>query len=279
MSKKTESIEVRLSPELKERLTNLGAERGEAMSAIVRSLVEREVDQETSSSAPFSNSKKGHPTMPKIFRTPRKAFTSSAVALSALIALGLGLNIMTINVATAHEDLAALFKDADLDKDGSVDEAEFAQFFEMGEITDEDIDLANMNADFDLPAVCKNDEAALIALEDDIDMDQEVATFFAEIDGNKDGKVGLEEMLASLKANALEEFTTLDSNKDGAITLSEFLVVAETDLSTPEVTQSISAPCLKATIAMDEVLLTEEFGEIDINGDFMLTLDEFQNPV
>lgn len=218
--------------------------------------------------------------MPNFFRSPRKAFTSSAVALSMLIALGLGLNTMTINVATAQEDFAALFKEADQNKDGSVDAAEFTAFFnsDIGAIED-DMAHDDMLMEFDLPEACAKDEDAFAAFDADINPDQEITEFFAEIDRDKNGKVDLEEMLTSLKDSAQEEFNKLDADKNGEIKLSEFLTLAQTDPFAASIAKDISAECLQAAIALDEQLLAEEFAEIDVNGDSVLSLEEFQNPV
>lgn len=270
MSKKTESIEVRLSPELKQSLNELGTQRGQAMSSIVRSLVEQEIAGSTS----FSPQQKGQKPMPQFFKIPQTSFKSGVLALSTLIALGIGLNTMTINVAAANEDVTHLFEEADTDGNGVVTTDEFNVFFEedIADAADDAMDLE----DIKVPLACEADLAIIRNHDWSLDVQQEAVEFFAEMDQNKDGKLDLQEVVTNFETSARSEFYALDTDKNGVVRLSEFLTIAKTDTLPKALSEKVSSRCQQAIAAEEEFFLAEEFAELDENEDFVLSLVEYQ---
>jgi len=290
MSKKTESIEFRLSPELKEKLSQLGTERGKAMSVIVRDLVEQEVSQSTSKANPgqapfFPSNQRRLPTMTKQFTKSYPTFKSTAFAAGVLMAMGIGFNAMTINVAAAHDDIAYLFEKADANSNGEVDAQEFKTFaiseFELEDGADalsEEAE-AEFNALY-LPAACIDDLGAFEAMAtEDIELDQEISAFFEELDQNADGKLTLSEVTDKIESDAQTEFSAIDGNGDGLIILAEFLTIAsmefEEALQGEEGLPTLSEACKTSLVGQEQAFLAEEFVFLDANEDGVITLDEY----
>ncbi|WP_166416018.1 EF-hand domain-containing protein [Cochlodiniinecator piscidefendens] len=261
MSKKTETIEVRLSPELKAELAKLGQERDQPMSAIVRDLVTRELGGAN------DPKHKGIVAMAKSTGTLR----AGALATAIVLGLGVSLNAVTLSTATASEDIREMFTEADANNDGTVTRAEFDAFL-MADVMDEE------EEHDDIPAICHADferlEAQDAAMVDD-DFSNELTAFFGEMDGNGDGVLNFDEVWSAMQSEAQNEFNELDANNDLRVTQDEFNAALTNDAELTTFTAQLTPDCSSALMAEISYELTEEFAELDVSRDGAISLPEF----
>jgi len=261
-SKKTETIEVRLSPELKSALGNLSRGEGRSMSDMVRSLIEGEVE------GPRHSTQTGDRIM--AFPKTNPWLRPLAVALP-ILAMAMIYLVTAQSSATASEEARVFFAELDRDGNDRVTQDEVETFLSMEGWTpdpacgtqDEDpCTLAEMatlqleRVDSDGDGVAVFDEVAAIILRDR-------AADFLDIDFDENGLISLDELVAAevywiaeepeiateegielseacvnqlrreelagiaqicgFEAEARIEMAIFDANRDGRVSLMEFL--------------------------------------------------------
>jgi|GEM_PF-6344987 len=214
MTKKTETIEIRVSREMKSDLTAMCEHRGEPVSQVLRTLVARELTAQTSGA-------KGPADMATSQMNTLKKITASAFAVTAL---AVGWNVMTQPSVMAQADVRATFAMLDVNDDGVVTADEFAQAetrqrMEAEAEFEADVAIANR-----LSKTCQA-ELKRAELANGLDFDE---GDFKNADANNDGKIGFNELLIAYTVTRKEEFSFLDQDKDGFLTKSEFLAEPET---------------------------------------------------
>lgn len=254
MSKKTETLELRLSPELKEALNEISQARNTPMSQIVRSLVEREI-------SPQVTSQKGKDLM-MITPTWTKMLAAS-VCILGLASLSLFSNTSS---AAALATARVTFAEFDLNADGKVTPDEFATveaaWFVGDDVTDEPA----------LPAACDS-----FFQDDDIVESDEG---FASYDLNDDGKITFEEVSVTTEAMLTVEFLSLDHNGNGLLSADELSSIGVT--ADELISDGLDAQCAAALVAQEQEWLADDmqsnasfYASIDTNRDGHVTISEF----
>lgn len=219
MSKKTETIEVRVSPELKTSLSKVSEDRGQSMSETIRALVTEEIAQ-----ASRSLDEIGDESMAKAITSKWKHYSLSG---AALIALALLWNGMTQPTVMAKAEVRMTFAELDLDDDGKITKSEFEAF-----VAKSQKEIERMTTDIEsklrLPEVCKTDFLQVLH-----GMPEEQFPSMSEFqsaDRNKDNQLSYDELEAAMLEDARNEFKFLDQNKDGLLTLDEFRTDVDRDV-------------------------------------------------
>lgn len=254
MSKKTESIEIRVSPEEKSALQAQCAAEGKTMSGYLR-------DQITS--VDRCDTAQGTPMMKRLLSA-----RTSALALPLLMLPGLYL--MAGNTpAAASQEAREMFAEIDANGDGVVTAAEYnAAVFGW--------EPEEQPTDFVPPAACAGDEIDWSVADDPMNV--------AVVDSDGDAKISFEELGTSLQRERVETFLDIDRDADGIVTLTEALAEARFEVSDEMV--GISPACLAAIEKLEVELDGEEDGlspeefarmfiaSFDVNRDGALTLQE-----
>ncbi|WP_424941795.1 hypothetical protein [Aliiroseovarius crassostreae] len=273
MSKKTESIEFRLSPELKEDLARRSASEGQTMSGYLRDLVADDMTGGVLSA-------KGDPVMTKLF--PKSVTRFSLMALPALLLAG-GYMISAGMVAQASPEARMTFAEMDVNGDGLISEEEFFGYA-MG-----DMDEAPA-----LPAACAGTDIAK-------DFETPTQDFLREelglLDANADKSISFDELAASIARDKAEMFLEADLDGNGFVTAEEMVQVtsdegmSETETKDVADELGITVECLAALDEQDlmddqELVLESDeaiddaemarlmIAEFDENRDGRLTLTE-----
>ncbi len=239
MTKKTESLELRLSPELKDALSNVSKSRGAPMSQIVRSLVEREVNGGSQATIAEKGSIMTNPTFARV--------AAASVIILGIASLSL---VAETSPASAGATARMTFAEFDRDGDGAVTPDEFNAV-----MTGWDADIVEEDDAFVLPAAC---DAVF-----DNDADEEIGSdaLFAEYDLDQNGTVSFAEVKIATEAQLTIEFQDADQNGDGLLSMDEAtdrpLTVAEL------VAAEIPNACAEALVAQDAEMRAEHDGEFD----------------
>ncbi len=228
MSKKTESIEIRLSPELKSALSRVSDGKGRTMSDMVRGLIEGEVEGRG-----HSQPQTMEPVMLK--STYTRALRGLVFALP-ILALALVYLVSAQTPAIANAEIRVFFSEVDENGDGRITLPEVETFL-----------VDDWQADPD----CATDE-------------DEPCTLFAyaelqlnRADGDGSADVSYAEFEAVNIRDRAEDFLHADIDENGLITLDEIVAielhwalefeeVAEDDMA------RLSAACL-AQVEAEEV--------------------------
>lgn len=193
MSKKTESLEIRVSPELKTELQRMSAARDRTMSDVVRDLIARQIDGRGPNPTLESE-----PIM--IRNTSRHLLRAGLVALPAL-ALGLVYTATLQTPAVASTEARIFFAELDQNRDGSVSAEEYAHFLTVEE-------------DFIAEPDCNEQGEPCSA--------EELATAEVDrIDADGDGSVSYAELEAVILRGLAEEFLDFDIDENGFVTPDE----------------------------------------------------------
>ncbi len=265
MSKKTETLEVRVSPELKARFTAVSRERGQPMSHIIRHLMQQEID----SYAPDPH-QHGVRAM-----NSWKLHRFGTIAASGLVVLGLALamNAATQSTVSARADVRVTFAEMDVNDDGKITQQEYETFWkQMEEDFEQEEDIAHAD---DTPAACKADFAKLEELDRHHGHDQYRYDFSA-VDGNKDGAVRYAELQSAFDVMHTAEFREIDRNQDAFLDTGELMRAFQED------EPSLSKACKDAMLEShpdafefhedDARLILAQFDE---NRDRKISLQEF----
>lgn len=274
MSKKTESIEFRLSPELKEDLAQRSAASGQTMSGYLRNLVSDDMTGGVSSA-------KGDPDMTTLF--PKSVTRLSLMALPALLLAG-GYMVSSGMVAQASPEVRLAFAEMDVNGDGKVTEAEYIAVF-----TGTDLGMPP------LPAACKG---TAVETEFNQPLEAVMREELQSIDANADKLISYDELSAFMMRDVAEMFLEADADGNGFVTQAEVIAVENAEpmnaeeLAEAEAESGISSACIAALEAEDRTpFLTIELGgdeadlsdeaaarlfiaEYDENRDGRLSLDE-----
>ncbi|MCV6593286.1 MAG: EF-hand domain-containing protein [Silicimonas sp.] len=252
MSKRTESIEIRVSPEEKSALQAQSAAQGKTMSGYLRDQITSDGRCDTAQGT----------TMMKRLLSAR----TSALALPLLMLPGLYLMAGNTS-ATASQEAREIFAEIDANGDGVVTAAEynsavFGWETEGGEA-------------FEPPAACAEDEIEWEFADDPMNV--------AVVDSDGDAKITFEELDTSLQRERVETFLHIDHDGDGIVTMAEVMGEARHE-EAEEV--GVSPACLAALEALEaepvgegDDMSPEEFARhfiaaYDVNRDGMLTLKE-----
>ncbi|MEM6610410.1 MAG: hypothetical protein AAF689_17760 [Pseudomonadota bacterium] len=194
-SKKTETIEIRLSPELKSALSDLSQGRGHSMSEMVRTMIEGEVG--------------GWAVQPSIgasemtLPTSRRFVRAIAFALPVL-ALGLIYALTAQSPAVASEEARVYFAELDADADARVTLPEISAFLtEDGWQPD---------------PVCGTDaagpdEPCTLAAMAEMQLNR--------VDSDRDGAVSFSELSAVLLRDRAADFLDMDFDENGFLSADE----------------------------------------------------------
>ncbi len=264
MTKKTESLELRLSPELKDALSNVSKSRGAPMSQIVRSLVEREINGGSQSTPVEKGS---------IMTTP----TFARVAVASAVILGIASLTLVAETSPASAGATARMTFAEFDRngDGAVTPDEFNTV-----VTGWDTAVVEEGDPFAIPAACE-------AVFDDAE-DQEANSndLFAEFDLDQDGTVSFAEVSVATEAQLTMQFHDADENGDGLLSMDETL---DQPLNVADlVAEDISGDCAEALVAQEAEFMAEygedfddpveqriQFAVMDVNMDGHITMTEY----
>lgn len=275
MSKKTETIELRVSPELKAELARRAQAENTTMSGYLRARI-------TSDGAGRGASRSA------------SAASRTALAMLPVAAIAGVLALTGSGAAIATPEVRATFSEMDANGDGTITQDEYRAYLAN------DIALSAELAEPEgLPAACAADMGTLLK-PSSAELKQEAEKGFAEVDLNKDGRVTYEELLAQYQRDMAEEFLALDSNRDGFLTAQELSAQFAAEMADPGLSDDpaedlgLSPACI-AALRADEAaggpsfgdagaaLSPEELeaearimiGEFDTDGDGKLSLAEF----
>lgn len=259
MSKKTETIELRVSPELKSELRALSDERGRSVSDLVRELIGRELDG-AADPQPVSGGS------PMTHRPLRRA---GRLALAALPILGLAMlySLPGQRPAVASPEIRVTFAELDRNGDGAITEPEFAAAMAAAPLPP-------------VPAACAGTWLEHEALRTPADI---VRDEMAYLDANADGTITYDELEARLIAERADEFLQLDADGDGFVTLDEARVAMSDELARDDglgVACSAALEAQEAAALGGEALPAEEaarleIAAVDADRDGRVTLEEY----
>lgn len=244
MSKKTETIEIRLSPEEKAALAEKSGAAGLSMSQYVRDLVETGAPKGTAKGPNFM---------------ANRTFRTSLLAAIPVAAAAFVYSFAATAPVHATSEARITFAELDRDGDGAITEAEFTAI-----MTEEE-------EAFPLPAACTGTE---IEAEMSAPLADRVKEEMAYLDSNGDGTVAYEELAAVLTRERAEEFLDTDANEDGFVTLPELKNAFAEDAPEEEpLTEEEKA--LDACFAALDAEEVEEWGITDLETDLRLYMAEF----
>jgi Ca2+-binding EF-hand superfamily protein len=229
MTKKTASIEIRISPEDKQALADRCQEEGASMSSFVRDVLFRELNPQTQTDGEHDMSR-------------MKSSIGMRMGLASLPVLALaGVYLVSSNqmaVASAEDRMA--FAELDRNGDGLLSQQEYEGMAEF------DDDMAAEDSE-ELPAACSPYAASLTASHE-----QEMQEMHY-LDLNGDTMISYEEFAKAMHKERLEIFREFDANADGFVTEAEVLKQMQPPSADKlAVELGIDQDCAKALIAMEE---------------------------
>lgn len=213
MSKKTESIELRLSPELKAELAQRAQAENTTMSGYLRARI-------------ASDGSEGG-TSPSTGAIPMTNTVTSRIAL-ALLPVAAVAGVLTLTgtgAAVATPDVRVTFAEMDGNGDGTITQDEYRAYMADGLAIEPD-----MTGPDAIPAACAADLEGLLD-PSSADLDKEAADGFAQVDFDKNGVVTFEELLGDYQRGMAEEFLAQDTNGDGYLTQPEVAALFSADLT------------------------------------------------
>ena len=257
MSKKTEQIEIRMSPELKGALSDLAKRRDRSMSDLVRGMIDAEV-QGTRMEPPLT----GDMTMQRYNPFPHALRT--AVFVLPVLALAATYLLSANSPVSASAEVRVVFAELDANRDGQVSPEEYARH-----LTQED-EVAEVG---DCDPATHSDCTALNVARAEIAM----------LDSDDDGLIAFGELRAILMRDRAEEFLEVDADGNGFVTPDELAAVSAywqseqgeplsdacTSLIMAETTERAATTC-----GLDEDL-TRDLAAWDSDRDGQVSLLEF----
>ncbi len=220
MSKKSESIEIRVSHELKSRLAEACHARGSTMSDLIR----QGIDRELAGAPPQPNTGESQMRFPSLGMLSR----NSIYLLPLLILAALYWGSFQSPVVASSTEVRLYFAELDQDGDGAITQTEYVRF-----LVEED--------GYEPPVGC----AAGAEPEDPCTAEDLAAETMARVDGDADGSVGYTEFEAFILRERAAYFLELDQNENGFVTTDEFYSVELTWLlEEPDAEAPLSAACI-----------------------------------
>ena len=275
MSKKTETIEVRISPELKARLSEVCESRGQAMSQLIRQLVQAEISDSAQDS---TQSESG-----AMARSGRRKLRELGTAGVSLLILALVWNLAAQTPAAAQMEARITFAEMDRNDDGIITREEYDLYtkesFVLGPVEAEGEGAVEEVEACELPQAC---EADFAASETDDPALETVAEAFQDYDLNDDGRVVFDELRRAIRKRRAQEFAELDGDADGFLTRKEF--DAEFSVAVLDGETGLSPACVEALAAQDAAFLQGAsddlrmaFATMDENRDNRISRREYLN--
>lgn len=274
MSKKTETIEIRVSPELKAQLADQARATGTTMSGYLR-------DRIAAGDGVGFATPAGGLHMSKTTKT----LTRMGLATLPVAAVAAFYMVSGTSMAVANPDLRVTFAAMDLNGDGAVTAQEYSDFLsgEMAIVEDP-------AEDDTIPAACRAEFAAMMGVGRDV-LREEVELTMKESDVNGDGAITFDEVEGAYMRDQAESFLELDHNEDGYITEEDLVAVFQSDETLDDVVAAeddatkLSAAC-EAALAVEEMameadaLLDETGAEaesVDVAHEARLMIAEFDS--
>lgn len=257
MSKKTETIEIRVSPELKAKLAEKSRAEGKTMSGFMRDLVTMPPER--------GSTQTGETLMTKSIKR------AGIVAIPA-IALAAVASAFVPAMAVANPDTRVAFAELDIDGDGAITADEYMLAYLLQVTPAEGTDDAMIQA-------CAGD------IETQAELVTEAEMQLLDVDG--DGSVSYAEMHGVMQRQAAETFLALDVNGDGLLDGAE--IIADIQTAEGEDAPALSEDCLNAIEAMatdavepQDGVTDDQLGRImvaqfDTNNDGKVSLVEYLN--
>jgi len=197
MSKKTEILEIRVSPELKTDLAARCRQAGQSMSEAVRGLIETDLGQGATQTP--THTQGGDPmalTLPRFPRLLRAAIVAVPVVLLSAVYL-----MSAQTPASASAEFRVFFTELDANADGEVTRPEVIAFLEAD--------------DWRPDAVCGTDEAEA---DEPCTLEAAAEAHLLRADADGDGAVSYVELEAMLLTDRAEEFHEMDLDNNGFLT-------------------------------------------------------------
>ncbi|MEM8630693.1 MAG: EF-hand domain-containing protein [Pseudomonadota bacterium] len=274
-SKKTESIEIRVSPEQKAALHDLSMGRGLSMSETVRGLVERELMRPAET--PLQT---GDPFMAQIARSRTARFGLGFASIFAL-AVAYSLTVQSPAAASVSAEARMTFAEIDANGDNLLTPEEYA-----AQITRERAEEPPESRV--VPAACAGtfieDDFAEEAAAMSLPAAQVAQDEFDFLDSDQDGAVSFEELEAFLLAERARDFLEFDEDGNGFVTLAEVTLRLNGETRAEEAAflaeEGLSDACIDAILADWEDGGAAEnprqvLAEFDINRDGRVGLVEY----
>ncbi|MEM9782909.1 MAG: EF-hand domain-containing protein [Pseudomonadota bacterium] len=233
MSKKTESIEIRVSPELKAALAARARDEGRSMSDLVRALIDRPSGVGGTSATPTGE--------PKMILPSRSGIVKAAVLSLPIAALGIVYALSAQTTATASSHFRVIFAQLDANADGEVTSAELARFLELEE-------------EFEPEPDCATTDEPCTALE-------EAELEIARHDSDGNAVITYEELEAYMLRERAAVFIEHDLNENGFVTAEEMALFRAFEMI--EDGAAVPAACRALVEAEDPVGALEACGERD----------------
>ncbi len=273
MSKKTETIEVRMSPELKAELNEMSKGRRQPMSQTIRDLIQKELSSVASNS---TQTKVGSMT-----KSSTQRLREAGLAGVTLVSLAMVWNLTQQTPVAAQATVRATFAQMDQNEDDVITRQEFQAFISEGFVEfDEEIEETVLN-DANIPPVCL-EEFATLENEAKPETEEIVNAEFAQFDTNRDGKIVFAEVQNTINQEMSSQFASADRDKDGFLSKEEFSLEGSGFFVTE--TANISAACAAALpipelagLQAEAAELRVVFAAMDENRDGKISQTEFLN--
>lgn len=264
-SKKTSTIELRVSPELKDAIGRFSARRGESVSETIRELLSRDLVEEGVQPT------KGIKMMKTLVRT---RLGRGGLMLASVCALAVAYSFAAQAPARASVGAEArvTFAELDINGDAVITPEEYAS-----RIAEEQADTAEDEEDLlALLSACEGTFIAEEITEERAELARAPSELAAErvayLDSDRDGNVTYEELEALIIAERAQEFLDFDEDGNGFVTLSEIELrfapakVEEEKANLAE--EGVTEACITALIGTDDP-------DDELDEDVRLLLAEF----
>lgn len=274
-SKKTQSIELRVSPELKSAISALSAERGESVSETIRSVLSHELARPAD---PIDQT--GAFTMARMTSSASVRmgiFGATALGLAAVYSLA----AQTPAIASAAREARVTFAEVDRDGDGMITPEEYAVQL-TAEFAEEPFEPETV------PPACAGTFIEEEIAAETAEMSRSPAELaeerVLELDSDGSRSVTFEELEAFLVAERAREFLEFDEDGNGYVTLDEVTLLLGGGDREEEAAylaeEGLSEACIAAILGDDGLEEPREdpnvvLAEFDSNRDGRVGLMEF----
>ncbi|MEM1237737.1 MAG: EF-hand domain-containing protein [Pseudomonadota bacterium] len=206
-SKKTETIEIRVSPELKDALSERASKAGRSMSEVVRGAIETQVA--------------GSPQLSGVnpmLKSPLTRAAQLTLATIPAVALASVYLFSAQSPVSASAEIRSDFAFFDADADDA--------------ITQSEVIAALRGEDWEPVEAC---ETGTADADEPCTIEAAAADHFGRADANGDGRVSFDEFEYVMLRDRAEDFLYLDLDESGQISLDEYAGVNLIELLDPEI--------------------------------------------